>query len=299
VFVHKVVPSLKGAVAGLINGDRIRFVGIECTRNLSIKEVVKLIMAEVRHNDVALVVQNDIEKFRWRQERLDLREILHLSHFDKEGEHRLVIIRKSAVLTPFVGIDDEDDEVKGMPELGFSMFCPTSRSDARVWYVRSVKAESLASHYGLRSGHRIVRVNNLSVAAISTLKEFHELVKRDPEKVTLEVVLDETGLARRWKKTEHAKLIDFVHRKKDTMRMITVARENGVFPFSLISPSALHGHTYREATYIHHLQERGHAWKAGLEVGDLVAEINGADCEQSQPSSHCVQIVVWFATLVV
>lgn len=277
--MHKVVPSLAGAEAGLINGDRIRFIGTENTRNLVIREYASLLMAEIAKRDVVLVVQNDIEKFRWRQERLDVREILHLSHFDKEGEHRLVVIRKAAVLTPFVSASADDEEVKGMPELGFTMFCPATKNGGGVWYVRSVKPESLASHYGLRRGHRIVRVNNLSVAAISTLNEFHELVKQDEDKVTLEVVLDETGLAKRWKIKAHDKLQNYVNRQKKHARTVTVQREGGVFPFSLISPAALHGYEYREATYVHHLKERGHAWQVGMRVGDLVVEINGANCK--------------------
>jgi membrane-associated protease RseP (regulator of RpoE activity) len=61
-------------------------------------------------------------------------------------------------------------------------------------------------------------------------------------------------------------------------RTITVRREYGVFPFAVVSPASLHGYEHREATYVHHLKESGSAWKAGLQVGDLVVKINGEDC---------------------
>eukprot|EP00036_Acanthoecidae_sp_10tr_P022975 CAMPEP_0206329186 /NCGR_PEP_ID=MMETSP0106_2-20121207/23069_1 /ASSEMBLY_ACC=CAM_ASM_000206 /TAXON_ID=81532 /ORGANISM="Acanthoeca-like sp., Strain 10tr" /LENGTH=1914 /DNA_ID=CAMNT_0053761897 /DNA_START=76 /DNA_END=5821 /DNA_ORIENTATION=- len=277
VFIHKVDPTRMAAAAGLENGDRVRFIGKTCTRVLPIKEIVRILMTELGEGDTTLIVQNDIEKFRWRQERLDVRDVLHLSHLDKEGEHRLVVVRKVAVLTPFIGNDDEDEEVKGMPELGFTMYAPSDGQN-QDWYVRTVKPDSLASHYGLRRGHRIVRVNNSPVSTISTLQEFHELVKQDVDKVALEVVLDERGLAQRWKTREHVKLEAFVLERQNQLRTITVKREDCVFPFSLISPAALHGYDHREATYVHHLQEKGSAWKAGLQVGDLVVSINGEDC---------------------
>jgi C-terminal processing protease CtpA/Prc len=99
-----------------------------------------------------------------------------------------VIIRKSADLTPLIGDDWASSHV-GMPELGFTTFPPDAQCDA--WHVKSVKPDALAAHYGLRAGHRILRINNESVQNTS-LTTFQELILSNTDRVTLEVEMDST-----------------------------------------------------------------------------------------------------------
>lgn len=58
----------------------------------------------------------------------------------------------------------------------------------------------------------------------SSLKTFQELILSNPDRVTLEVVMDNAGLAARWKAKEHDKLKKFIQPKLQSARTIVIRR---------------------------------------------------------------------------